>query len=96
MSNFELLKPEWPTIRADPARAESDLAPDPVAACFYARRTVEQLVGHLDDLLGLIDAYCSDLAARINEPVFKAQVGVGITQKLNLIRKQENLGSHGA
>ena len=49
MSNFDFTKAEWPAIHTDCVRAESYLSSDPVAACFYGRRSIEQLVGHLHD-----------------------------------------------
>jgi len=85
MSNFDFTKAEWPAIHTDCVRAESYLSSDPVAACFYARRSIEQLVGHLYDLTGLATPYQNDLAARINDAAFKAKVGNGIAQKLHLI-----------
>jgi type I restriction enzyme, R subunit len=94
MSNFDFIKSDWPTIHADCVRAESYLSTDPAAACFYSRRAVEQLVGHLYDVLSLEAPYQTDLAARINDPGFKAQVGVGIAQKLNLIRRVGNTAAH--
>ncbi len=94
MSNFDFVKAEWPAIHADCVRAESYLSSDPAAACFYARRSIEQLVGHLYDVTGLAAPYQNDLAARINDPAFKAKVGVGIAQKLNLIRRVGNTAAH--
>ncbi|MEI8083824.1 MAG: DEAD/DEAH box helicase family protein, partial [Actinomycetes bacterium] len=44
--------------------------------------------------LGLPVPYVSDLAARINDAGFKAKVGMGITTKLNLIRKLGNTAAH--
>lgn len=38
--------------------------------------------------------YKDDLSARVNEPAFGNRVGVGITQKLNLIRKLGNRAVH--
>ena len=40
--------------------------------------------------------YKDDLSARINEPAFQRKVGVGIGQKLNLIRKLGNRAVHDA
>jgi type I restriction enzyme R subunit len=94
VSNFDFIKATWPTIYADCVRAESYLSSDPAAACFYSRRSIEQLVGHLYDLMGLAAPYKSDLAARTNDPAFKAKVGNGITQKLNLIRVVGNTAAH--
>ncbi|MBB2893732.1 DEAD/DEAH box helicase family protein [Flexivirga oryzae] len=94
MSNFDFIKTSLPTVHADCVRAESYLSSDHAAACFYSRRAVEQLVGHLYDVLGLPVPYRDDLAARINDSGFKAKVGVRITQKLNLIRKVGNTAAH--
>ncbi|MEX1909441.1 DEAD/DEAH box helicase family protein [Janibacter sp. Y6] len=94
MSNFNFVKAEWPSIYADCARAESYLVGDPRTACFYSRRAVEGVVGHLYDLLDLTTPYKDDLAARTNDPAFKATTGPAITQKLNLIRKLGNAAVH--
>jgi type I restriction enzyme R subunit len=56
-SNFGFVKKTSPTVHADCARAESYLSSDPAAACFYSRRAIEQLVGHLYDLMGLPAPY---------------------------------------
>ena len=53
MSNFDFIKADWPAIHGDCVRAESYLSTDPAAACFYSRRAIEQLVGHLYDVLAL-------------------------------------------
>jgi type I restriction enzyme R subunit len=94
VSNFDFVRAEWPAIHGDCVWAESYLSTDPAAACFYSRRAIEQLVGHLYDVLALAAPYQTDLAARINDPGFKARVGVGIVQKLNLIRRVGNTAAH--
>ncbi len=94
MSNFAFIKTSLPAVHADCVRAESYLSSDPAAACFYSRRAIEQLVGYLYDVLDLPLPYQNDLAAKINDPAFKAKVGVGITAKLNLIRKVGNTAAH--
>lgn len=57
-------------------------------------RAIEQLAGHLYDVMGLPAPYQNDPAARINDSAFKAKVGVGIVQKLNLIRRVGNTAAH--
>ena len=94
MSNFAFIKAEWPAIHADCARAESYLSADPRSACFYGRRAAEVLVAHLYDVMALSLPYQDDLSARVNDAGFKAKVGVGISQKLNLIRKVGNTAVH--
>ena len=94
MSNFGFVRATWPAIHADCVRAESHVSTDPAAACFYSRRAIEQLVRHLYDVIGLAAPYHDDLAARINDPAFKAKVGNGIAQKLNLIRRIGNSAAH--
>ncbi len=46
------------------------------------------------DVDGLPVPYKDDLSARINEPAFQRRVGVGIGQKLNLIRRLGNRAVH--
>ena len=94
MSNFAFIKAEWAAIHADCVRAESYLASDPRTACFYARRSAEGLVHHLYDLMSLPLPYKDDLAARTNDPGFKAKTSPSITQKLNLIRNLGNKAVH--
>jgi len=94
MSNFDFVRTVLPAVHADCVRAESYLSSDPAAACFYSRRAIEQLVGHLYDVMGLPEPYQNDLSARINAAPFKTKVGVGIVQKLNLIRKVGNVAAH--
>lgn len=95
MSNFGFVNAaKWSEIYADCARAESYLGSDPRAACIYSRRAVERLVDYLYDVLALPVPYKNDLAAKTNDPKFKSKVGLGITTKLNLIRKLGNTAVH--
>lgn len=94
MGNFDFVRATLPPVHPDCARAESYLSSDPRSACFYSRRAVERLVWHLYDVLALPAPYKNDLAARINDPAIKAKTGVGIGQKLNLIRKLGNTAVH--
>ncbi|XSS47531.1 DEAD/DEAH box helicase family protein [Propionibacteriaceae bacterium Y2011] len=55
---------------------------------------VEALVGYLYDVLSLPVPYRDDLAAKINDPAFKARVPQGITQKLTAIRRIANTAVH--
>ncbi len=94
MSNFAFIRSTLPAVHADCVRAESYLSSDPAAACFYSRRAIEQLVRHVYDVLALPVPYRDDLAARINDAAFKGRVGIGIAQKLNLIRSRGNAAAH--
>jgi type I restriction enzyme R subunit len=94
MENFDFLREILPSVYPDCARAESYLASDPRSACFYSRRAVEQLVGHLYDLMDLPAPYVDDLSALVNDSAFQAKVGVGVATKLNLIRKLGNRAVH--
>ena len=95
MGNFDFLKAaDWPEIHADCARAESYAISDPRSACFYSRRSAEQLVDFLYNILGLPVPYKTDLAAKVNDTGFQSKVGMGIVQKLNLIRKLGNFAVH--
>jgi type I restriction enzyme R subunit len=95
MSNFGFLQSEWPQLFADAQKAEALVIPDPRAACFYARRTVELVVEWLyksDPALKL--PYQDNLSALIHEPTFKAAVGQKIFIKAKLIKDLGNLAAH--
>lgn len=94
MSNFDFVRETLPSVHADCARAESYLLSDPRSAVFYSRRAVEEIVWHLYDVLGLTTPYQNDLAARIGDAAFRAKVGVGIANKMTLIRKVGNQAVH--
>lgn len=94
VGNFGFVATAFPTVAGDCARAEEYLRNDPRSACFYARRAVEGLVDHLFDVWQLPPPYVDDLAARMNDPAFKARTGAGIAIKLNLIRKLGNTAVH--
>ncbi|MGB0876607.1 MAG: DEAD/DEAH box helicase family protein [Mycobacterium sp.] len=95
MGNFDFLKAvDWQHSYADCARAESYALSDPRSACFHSRRAVEQLVDFLYDVLALPIPYKTDLAAKINDTEFQSKVGLGIVNKLNLIRKLGNTAVH--
>ncbi|MCL1801691.1 MAG: DUF4145 domain-containing protein, partial [Promicromonosporaceae bacterium] len=94
MGNFGFLKSIWPDVWEACARAEHNLATDPRTACFHARRAIELLLRHLYEIMGIPEPYADDLAARIHDAKFRARVGDGIIQKLNLIRKVGNAAVH--
>lgn len=94
MSNFAFAKQALPSLFDDCARAESYLVSDPRAACVYARRVAELLVGYIYDVASLSKPYQNDLAARIAAPPFRNVVGQGIAKKLTLIRKVGNTAVH--
>jgi type I restriction enzyme R subunit len=55
---------------------------------------VEELVGYLYDVLSLPIPYRNDLAAKIGDAAFKANVPQGITEKLTAIRRIANTAVH--
>jgi len=47
VSNFELLRAEWPELFEEAVRAEREAFTDPRISCFYGRRTLELAVAWL-------------------------------------------------
>lgn len=92
---FAFLKAEWPEIYEAATRAGMAAYPDPRAACFYARRTLE---------LALAWAYKSDAALRlpyqdalgalVHEPTFKAVAGDAVFSKARVIMQLGNQAVH--
>ncbi|MFE1311691.1 DEAD/DEAH box helicase family protein [Streptomyces sp. NPDC058755] len=96
-SNFDFLKAEWPALHTESRHAERLAHVDPRAACFYARRVLEQAVHWMYDKDGsLHPPYKQDLAAMLHEPTFKAQVGPTVAVKMDLVRRQGNNAVHKA
>lgn len=94
MSNFDFVRQTLPFVYNDCVRAESYLSSDPRSACFYSRRVVEQLVDYLYEILALPIPYRDDLAAKISDPAFKAQVPPAIIQKFTAVRRIANTAVH--
>ena len=95
MGNFDFVKDVFPFIADDCARAESYISSDPLAACVYARRAIDNLVEYLYyDVLGLQQPYHDDLSGRIHNPGFMQQVSPDIIAKLNVVRKIGNRAAH--
>ncbi len=95
MSNFAFLAAEWPELHETAKRAEALAHADPRAACFYARRALEQAVGWMyrnDRSLRL--PYQDQLAALIHEPTFRHAVGDRILTKAKLIKDLGNAAVH--
>lgn len=95
MTNFGFLKPEWPELFESATKAEASVYPDPRAACFYARRTLELAVQWLyknDKSLKL--PYQDNLSALIFEPTFQSALGPTVHSKVKLIKDLGNLAVH--
>ncbi|MDQ3728316.1 MAG: DEAD/DEAH box helicase family protein, partial [Actinomycetota bacterium] len=94
-SNFAFLEGGWPDLFAEATQAERNVAADPRAACFYARRTLELAVKWLYDADRTLQRpYKSDLAAMLFEPTFKKAVEPKVSTKMDLIRKRGNAAVH--
>lgn len=95
MGNFDFIRPDWPEIAAEAARAEFYIHGDPRSSLFYARRTVELTVYWLYRAdASLHRPYKDDLSSLLHEPTFKRLVGPTVFTKMNLIRKRGNDAVH--
>ncbi len=95
MSQFAFLQPEFPEVFGYAAKAESLVHVDPRAAAFYARLTLETLVGWLyrhDQTLK--SPYDGHLAALIAEPTFRTLVGPPLTMKARFVKDTGNAAAH--
>ncbi|MGH9299217.1 MAG: DEAD/DEAH box helicase family protein, partial [Acidimicrobiales bacterium] len=96
-SNFAFLRADWPGLFEDARRAERLTLLDPRTSCFYARRTLEQLVKWLfdaDRTLRRPDR--NELSALLHEPTFTNLLGPALLAKTDIIRKQGNEAVHGS
>jgi type I restriction enzyme, R subunit len=96
VSNFAFLRADWPGLFEDARRAEYLTFLDPRTSCFYARRTLEQLVRWLFDAdQTLCRPYKNELSALLHEPTFMNLAGPVLLTKADLVRKQGNEAVHG-
>lgn len=97
MNPFAFLQAEWPDVFDAASRAASAVHPDPRAACFYARRSLELAVAWAykhDASLRL--PYQDNLSALIHEPSFKTTAGPAVFAKARLITQLGNQAVHSA
>ncbi|WEH36082.1 DEAD/DEAH box helicase family protein [Streptomyces sp. AM 4-1-1] len=93
--NFAFLRAEWPALHAEAAHAERLVYADPRAACFYARRVLEQAAHWMYDKDPSLRApHKTDLAAMLHEPTFRTLVGPAVNAKMDIIRRQGNHAVH--
>ena len=74
MSNFAILRTEWPEALDSASKADALAYPDARTACFHARRALELMVHWLykhDAKIKL--PYQDNLSALIHEPTFKTR-----------------------
>ncbi len=95
--NFAFLRADWPNLFEEARTAEERTLGDPRTSCFYARRTLEQLVSWLYEAdPALRRPYRDNLDARLHEPTFKNLVGNDLLTKAELIQRQGNKAVHGS
>jgi type I restriction enzyme, R subunit len=95
VGNFGFVGAEWPALYAEAARAEQFTFVDPRTSCFYARRTLELVLGWLytaDE--SLTPPYKDDLSAMLYEPTLRSLVGPALHAKMDVIRRQGNAAVH--
>jgi type I restriction enzyme R subunit len=95
MSPFGFLNDEWPELCDSASKVAALTLSDPRAACFYARRTLEQAVEWLyahDS--SLVAPYDTTLAARLHEPTFRRAVPQDLFLKARLVKDLGNDAVH--
>lgn len=93
--NFTFLDAQFSSLADSAKRAERHIHPDPRAACFYARFSLEVAVQWLyanDRSLRM--PYDQSLGALIHEPCFQKLVPEAAFQKARVIQKAGNLAVH--
>jgi type I restriction enzyme R subunit len=95
MSQFGFLKPEWPDLFEEAARAETLVRADPRASAFYMRRTLELAMAWLYQAdQRLKRPYQDNLAALLHEPSLAAAIGQTITYKARFLKDIGNRAVH--
>ena len=96
MSQFLLLKAEFPDIYAAAAQAETQANSDPRASAVHARIALETMVDWLYRReKSLKTPYQTNLAAYLAEPSFQALVGQTLSIKARFVKDVGNAAAHG-
>ena len=95
MSQFAFLAAEFAEVHTLAARAEDMARTDARGACFYARLSLETIVGWLyRHDRGLRSPYENTLSARIHEATFQTLVGPALLTKARVIKDLGNKAAH--
>ncbi len=95
-TNFTFLRAEFSSFGKSAQLAEKAIYPDPHAACFHCRRTLELVVHWLYRAEPSLDLpYENSLGALLHEPSFKSCLPEFIFQKAKLIQRNGNEAVHG-
>lgn len=95
MSQFAFLAEEFPEVHSLAARAEGAARTDARTACFYARLSLETIVGWLyRHERSLRTPYESSLAAKIHEATFRDLVGPALVTKAKVVKDLGNKAAH--
>ncbi|HLZ74831.1 DEAD/DEAH box helicase family protein [Phenylobacterium sp.] len=95
MSQFAFLAAEFPEVYSLAARAEGMARTDARGACFYARLSLETIVGWLyRHEASLKSPYENTLAARLHEATFRNLVGPALLAKAKVIKDLGNKAAH--
>lgn len=95
-SNFTFLESEFPSLAEAAKLAEKAVFPDPHAACFHCRRTLELAVHWLYRMEPSLQLpYEQTLNALLHEPTFQKLLPERIFAKTRLIQRWGNEAVHG-
>ena len=96
MSQFLLLKAEFPDIYSAAAQAEAQANSDPRASAVHARIALETMVDWLFRRENSLKTpYQTNLAALLAEPSFQALVGQTLSIKARFVKDIGNAAAHG-
>lgn len=94
MSNFAFIRAAWPEVFESCVKAEANLAFDPRAACFYARRAAELITDRIYKAARLPLSPDHSFNSRTNAPAFRREVSDSISSKLRVLRMIGNDAVH--
>lgn len=94
MSNFGFIRDDWPGIFDACTRAEANLARDPRAACFYARRAGELVAEEIHTIEDLPRVRDKNFLNLLRPRPFRDVVDQPILDKFHVLRKVGNTAVH--
>lgn len=94
MSNFQFLKPNWPSLYSKMQTAQERVFTEPVSAASYCRLVLEESLHLLFDLEHFEKPFNTELVNLLEEESLKSVIPAHVLPGLHIVRKTGNNASH--
>jgi type I restriction enzyme R subunit len=94
MSNFNFLRPQWPTLHKKMLSAEARVFTEPVSAASYCRLVLEECIHLLYEEEHFEKPFNNELVALLGESQVRALIPNNLYEGLHIVRRTGNNAAH--